>query len=68
VPQSLLARADEVILEHVRYLKDRAEAFRLSALQSDGTPVSSVAQDLEQRAEEIGRENQLPNAAGDQWR
>ena len=55
-------------LQHVRYLKDRAEAFRLRALKAKGTPVSSVAADLERRAEEIGRENSLPSAASDRWR
>ena len=55
-------------LQHVRYLKDRAEAFRLGALSAHDTPISSVAADLERRAEEIGRENSLPSAASDRWR
>ena len=52
-------------LQHVRYLKDRAGAFRLAALHSEDTAVSSVAQDLEERADEIGRENSLSRASGD---
>ena|SRR5438105_1527381 len=55
-------------LQHVRYLKDRAEAFRLSSLRSGGSAASSVARDLEERAAEIGRENSLPSATGDEWR
>jgi hypothetical protein len=63
-----LAPAPMTPLQHVRYLKDRAEAVRLRALSVKGTPVSSVAADLEKRAEEIGRENSLPSAASDGWR
>ena len=55
-------------LQHVRHLKDRAEAFRLSNLRSAGSAASSVAWDLEERAEEIGRENALRSAATDEWR
>ena len=55
-------------MQHVRYLKDRAEAFRLEALRSARTTVSSIARDLEQRTEEIGRENSLPSAASREWR
>jgi hypothetical protein len=61
------APASMTPLQHVRYLKDRAEEFRLRALSAHGTPVSSVAADLERRAEEIGRENSLPSAASDGW-
>jgi len=51
-------------MQHVRLLKDRAEVFRMAAMRSDGTPASSIAQELEQRAEDVGRENALPSAAG----
>jgi hypothetical protein len=54
-------------LQHVRYVKDRAEAFRLRALSAQDTSILSVAADLERRAEEIGRENSLPSAASDGW-
>jgi hypothetical protein len=52
-------------LQHVRYLKDRAEAFRMAAIQSADMRVSGIAWELEERADEIGRENSLPSAAGE---
>ena len=51
-------------MQHVRLLKDRAEAMRLSAL-SAGKPGTSSAWELEERADEIGRENGLPRAAAE---
>lgn len=47
-------------------MKDRAEAMRLSAL-SAGKPGTSSAWELEERADEIGRENALPRAAAEPW-
>ena len=49
-------------------IRGHAEAFRLSSLRPGGSAASSVARDLEEGAEEIGRENSLPSAASDDWR